>query len=81
MSLHDPPYNMVAFQQRPVDDYVNWCRTWVTNTWEVMADDASLYVWLGADQKNHFQPLPQFMAMMAREISSLSSGFPRTLYL
>jgi len=26
--------------------------------------DASLYVWLGADQKDDFQPLPDFMLMM-----------------
>lgn len=26
--------------------------------------DSSLYVWLGADQNNHFQPLPEFMLMM-----------------
>ena len=30
-----------------------------------MSDDATLYIWMGADQKNHFQPLPQFMQMMA----------------
>ena len=30
-----------------------------------MAINATLYVWMGADQKQHFQPLPQFMAMMA----------------
>ena len=34
--------------------------------WKVLADDAAFYVWLGADQKDHFQPLPQFMLMMAQ---------------
>jgi site-specific DNA-methyltransferase (adenine-specific) len=29
-----------------------------------MAPDASLYVWLGADQRDGFQPLPDFMIMM-----------------
>jgi site-specific DNA-methyltransferase (adenine-specific) len=65
LAIHDPPYNMVAFQQRPVEEYVAWCRGWVDLSRELMAEDASLYVWLGADQKDHFQPLPQFMIMMA----------------
>ncbi len=65
LSLHDPPYNMVSFQRRPIAEYIDWCRRWVDLSWGMMAEDGSFYVWLGADQKNHFQPLPQFMAMMA----------------
>ena len=64
LAVHDPPYNMVAFERRLVDEYIDWCRRWIDITHDVLADDASLYVWLGADQKRHFQPLPQFMAMM-----------------
>ncbi len=30
----------------------------------MLADDASLYVWLGADQNDGFQPLADFMVMM-----------------
>ncbi|MEW5795576.1 MAG: hypothetical protein AB1772_04365 [Candidatus Zixiibacteriota bacterium] len=26
LAVHDPPYNMIAFEQRPVEDYVAWCR-------------------------------------------------------
>jgi site-specific DNA-methyltransferase (adenine-specific) len=29
-----------------------------------MKDDSSLYIWLGADQNNDFQPLPDFINMM-----------------
>ncbi len=65
LALHDPPYNMVAFDRRPVTEYVDWCRKWIDLTHDLLADDSALYIWLGADQKNHFQPLPQFMAMMA----------------
>jgi site-specific DNA-methyltransferase (adenine-specific) len=65
LAVHDPPYNMIAFDRRPVDEYVAWCRQWIDITQELLADHSALYVWLGADQKNHFQPLPQFMAMMA----------------
>jgi len=65
LAVHDPPYNLVMFTRRSVSEFIEWCRRWVDNTHDILADDASLYVWLGADQKNHFQPLPQFMAMMA----------------
>ena len=65
LAVHDPPYNLAMFEKRSVDEYIAWCRGWLRNTFDALAEDASLYVWLGADQKDHFQPLPQFMAMMA----------------
>ena len=65
LAVHDPPYNLVAFERRPVDEYVAWCRRWIDISYECLADNSALYVWLGADQRDHFQPLPQFMAMMA----------------
>jgi site-specific DNA-methyltransferase (adenine-specific) len=65
LAVHDPPYNLVMFRKRSVTEFIDWCRRWVDNSHRVLADDASLYVWLGADQNDHFQPLPQFMAMMA----------------
>jgi len=64
LAVHDPPYNMVM-ASRPVDEFVDWCRGWVEQTYALLADDGALYIWLGADQNNHFQPLPQFMVMMA----------------
>jgi len=64
LAIHDPPYNLVAFEQRRLDAYIAWCRLWVEQTWHVLDTDSSLYIWLGADQKNHFQPLPDFMVMM-----------------
>ncbi len=33
-------------------------------TYNVLSKDTSLYIWIGADQKNGFQPLPDFMIMM-----------------
>jgi len=64
LAIHDPPYNLVAFEERRLDEFINWCRQWIEQTWRVLDIDSSLYVWLGADQKNHFQPLPDFMLMM-----------------
>lgn len=64
VAIHDPPYNLVAFEERSNDEFIRWCKRWVRNTLNWMERDASLYVWLGADQKEGFQPLPDFMIMM-----------------
>lgn len=74
LAVHDPPYNLVAFQSRGVDDYIAWCRAWVGITHECLADDAALYVWLGADQTDGFQPLADFMVMM-RELPFQARSF------
>jgi site-specific DNA-methyltransferase (adenine-specific) len=47
-----------------LDNYLTWCKAWIDNTERCLADDASLYVWLGADQRAGFQPLPDFMLLM-----------------
>ncbi len=67
LAIHDPPYNLVAFDLRSTGKFIEWCRKWIRNTTEVTAADASLYVWLGADQNDGFQPLPDFMVMMRNE--------------
>jgi site-specific DNA-methyltransferase (adenine-specific) len=64
LAIQDPPYNLVAFKQRELDAYIAWCRKWVANTWDALDDDSALYIWLGADQRDHFRPLPDFMIMM-----------------
>jgi DNA modification methylase len=66
LALHDPPYNLVAFEQRSIGKFIDWCSCWVTNTDRVLAKDASLYVWMGSDQNEGFQPLPDFMVMMRK---------------
>lgn len=64
LAIHDPPYNFIAFQQQRVATYVDWCRKVVELTAEHLAPEASLYLWIGADQKNGFAPLPEIMMMM-----------------
>jgi site-specific DNA-methyltransferase (adenine-specific) len=64
LAVHDPPYNLVAFEKRSVGEFMDWCRRWVAHTDRVLAKDASLYVWMGAGQNDGFQPLPDFMVMM-----------------
>jgi site-specific DNA-methyltransferase (adenine-specific) len=64
LAVHDPPYNLVAFQEAEVSQFIGWCKQWVDVSIEILHQDSSLYVWLGADQNNGFQPLPDFMLMM-----------------
>lgn len=64
LAVQDPPYNLVAFETRGTNDYIEWSRCWVKNTMDALGPDSSFYVWLGADQRDHFQPLPDFMIMM-----------------
>jgi site-specific DNA-methyltransferase (adenine-specific) len=64
LAIHDPPYNLVAFEERELGEFIRWCQKWVNNTAGVLQSDSSFYVWLGADQRNGFQPLPDFMLMM-----------------
>jgi DNA modification methylase len=64
LAIHDPPYNLIAFEQRDVSHYSQWCQRWIANTDLAMAKDSSLYVWMGADQNCGFQPLPDFMLLM-----------------
>ncbi|MEJ2193799.1 MAG: site-specific DNA-methyltransferase [Ignavibacteriaceae bacterium] len=73
-AIHDPPYNFVAFKERELDRFIDWCKKWVSNSYQILTSNASLYVWLGADQKYHFQPLPQFIQMMSNT-SFISKSF------
>lgn len=64
LAIHDPPYNLIAFKERSVAEFIEWCNIWVDLTCKHLHDNSSMYIWLGADQNNGFQPLPDFMVMM-----------------
>ncbi len=64
LAIHDPPYNFVAFEERDVNKFIDWCRLWIENSFIHLSKNSSLYIWLGADQNKHFQPLPGFIEMM-----------------
>jgi len=74
LAVHDPPYNLVAFERRSINEFIDWCAKWIKTTSASLCSDASLYIWLGADQHEGFQPLPDFMLMMRgfKEFSSRS---------
>ena len=64
LAVHDPPYNFITFNRRRIEAFTEWCRQVVVHTAEYLTADASLYLWIGADQDNGFAPLPEVMTMM-----------------
>lgn len=77
--INDPPYNVVVgnvntqnLSKISIIDYIEFSRKWILNVLSVLDKDSSLYIWLGADQNDGFQPLPEFMIMM-REFEELKS--------
>ena len=77
--INDPPYNVVVgnantqnLSKINVNEYITFSREWVSNVLSILDKDAALYIWLGADQNDGFQPLPEFMIMM-REFKELKA--------
>jgi site-specific DNA-methyltransferase (adenine-specific) len=71
LAVQDPPYNVIVgnantnrLSKMSIDDYVTFSQKWMANCVRILSGDSSLYVWLGADQNENFQPLPDFMLMM-----------------
>lgn len=69
--VNDPPYNVAVgnantrnLSKQSLPEYIEFSRSWVSNCLAVMAGDCHFYIWLGADYKDNFQPLPDFMIMM-----------------
>lgn len=74
LAIHDPPYNLVAFETRTIEEFIEWCKSWVNHTYELLNERGSIYIWLGADQKDDFRPFPEFIMMM-RETDFTSRSF------
>lgn len=69
--LNDPPYNVtvgnantLALSKINICEYMEFSRKWVTNALSILDQDAHFYVWMGADYRDSFQPLPDFMILM-----------------
>jgi len=70
LAIQNPPYNVDIndeFANSPVDQYIEWSEKWIDNCIDILDDDASVYIWLGADIRHNFQPLPDFMVMMRKK--------------
>ena len=64
LAVHDPPYNFIVFDELKEEQFIEWSKKWVENSFNSLGINASIYIWLGADYKNHFQPLANFILMM-----------------
>ena len=80
VAVNDPPYNVSVGNKKTQNlnklnlaEYMEFSRRWVENTIEILDENSHFYAWLGADQKDHFQPLPDFMLMM-REFEDLRAS-------
>ncbi|MCK4417119.1 MAG: site-specific DNA-methyltransferase, partial [Candidatus Latescibacteria bacterium] len=79
LAIQDPPYNVVVGNNNSdnlgkvsLKKYMEWTKQWIRNTVRILDDNAHFYVWLGADQNEGFQPLPDFMIMI-REFKELKT--------
>ena len=71
LAINDPPYNIVvgtkntaALFKKTIEEYDQFSYAWSNNILRYLNSDASFYVWLGADYKNGFHPIPEFCQMM-----------------
>lgn len=71
--VNDPPYNIVVGKKSTknlskisLEEYLEFSKKWVENTISVMAENASLFVWIGADRKNGFQPFADFIILLRK---------------
>ncbi|MBN2040546.1 MAG: site-specific DNA-methyltransferase [Spirochaetes bacterium] len=69
--VNDPPYNVKVGRANTgslfkigIENYIKFSENWINAASKVMNDDSHLFIWLGADYKDNFQPLPDFMIMM-----------------
>ena len=69
--INDPPYNVVVGNHNTVNlskidlkNYLTFSHYWIQNAIGVMDNNAHLYIWIGADLKGDFQPLPDLMILM-----------------
>ena len=69
--INDPPYNIAVgnyntanLSKVSLETYLSFSRQWIKNAIGIMDDNAHLYIWIGADLKGDFQPLPDLMTLM-----------------
>lgn len=80
--INDPPYNIAVGNVNTdnlfkisLRDYLFFSEKWIKNTVKIMDEDAHLYIWIGADYKDNFQPLPDFMILMRKILELKPKNF------
>ena len=76
--INDPPYNVIVGNANTANlskvelaSYLDFSKRWLSNTLQTAKPNTHLYIWIGADYKDGFQPLPDFMILM-REFRDFS---------
>jgi site-specific DNA-methyltransferase (adenine-specific) len=71
--INDPPYNVTVGNANTktlfkidIERYLQFSENWVRNAIEIMDRDAHLYIWIGADYKDNFQPFPDFIILLRK---------------
>jgi DNA modification methylase len=69
--INDPPYNLRvggastrSLSKINIQEYLAFSESWVRNALAVMDEHSHLYVWIGADYRDNFRPLPELLLMM-----------------
>lgn len=82
LMLGDPPYNVAvgganspSIPKTGLNEYLRFSRAWVSNAIAILQPNAHFYCWIGADYRDGFQPLPDFMLLL-REFPEIQ---PRNL--
>ncbi len=77
--LNDPPYNITvgakrsaALSKESIAHYIDFTRRWLDAALPSLGENAHFYLWIGADQRDGFQPLPEIMLLL-REYPELQS--------
>jgi site-specific DNA-methyltransferase (adenine-specific) len=77
--VNDPPYNVTVGARKTASlfksnlaEYLTFSRSWLENCRTLMDKNAHLYIWMGADARDSFQPLPDFIFLM-REFPELKT--------
>lgn len=76
LAIQDPPYNIginKEFSMMPIEKYIAWTKSYIENTLNYLDSNASLYLWTGADIKNHFQPFPEVIQCIKENFKNLKS--------
>ena len=69
--VNDPPYNVAVGNANTANlskvglaSYLDFSKRWISCARQISKPKTHLYIWMGADYKEDFQPLPDFMILM-----------------
>lgn len=71
--INDPPYNVKVGNvntenlfKKNLKEYLAFSQKWVGNALNIMDKNSHLYIWIGTDYKDNFQPLPDIIIMLRK---------------